>query len=178
MEDEREATFRHLRQDRTPPAELKSRIRRDLSGRGLIRRREWSRVSGGLAAGLVALTLFGGGLVLGRRSTGTAAESGPRFVLLLYDPAGFDRTVPEPTLVEEYRSWAHSLGDRLALGEKLGAEERLLGQDHAAAAGAAGPLGGLFIIRARNLEEAMKIARSCPHLKHGGVIAVRAIEET
>jgi len=31
-----------------------------------------------------------------------------------------------------------------------------------------GPLAGFFLITARNLDEALQIARNHPHLRHGG----------
>lgn len=134
-------------------------------------------------AAAAGLALFALGLGLGRWSTAVPVAAGQRYALLLYDPAGFDRSIPEPTLVTEYRDWAVSLGNRLSLGEKLGSEERLLRPDDsvgrpAGPDGGTGPLGGLFIVRAGSWEEAMEIARSCPHLRHGGVISVRRIEET
>jgi hypothetical protein len=41
-----------------------------------------------------------------------------------------------------------------------------------------GVLAGYFIVTARDAGEAIEIARSCPHLKHGGAIAVRPIDPT
>jgi hypothetical protein len=54
-------------------------------------------------------------------------------------------------------------------GDALG-EQRTLG----------GPVGdqvptGYFIIRADDWDAALAIARGCPHLRHGGVVAVRAV---
>ena len=37
---------------------------------------------------------------------------------------------------------------------------------------------GFFIIAARTDEEALAIARSCPHLRYGGTVALRPIEPT
>jgi hypothetical protein len=180
MEDDREPPLGHLRRDDSPPAELKGRVRRSLQSRALLGRPPWVRAGWALAASLAGLGLFAGGQALGRRASAPAAE-GPRYALLLYDPAGFDQSIPEPTLVAEYREWAVSLRGKLSLGEKLGTSERVLpsiAPEGQPAAGPAGVLGGLFIVRAGSWEEAMAIARSCPHLKHGGVVAVRAIEET
>jgi hypothetical protein len=42
----------------------------------------------------------------------------------------------------------------------------------------AGVLTGLFIIRAASEAEALAIARTCPHLRYGGRVDVRPIEET
>lgn len=182
MEDDRTPPLGHLRRDECPPGALRDRVRRNLEALRLLQRPRWVRVGWAIAAGMAGLSLFAGGLALGGRSSIPVAQ-GQRYALLLYDPASFDRSIPEPTLVAEYREWAVSLGNRLSMGEKLGTEEQLLRQAHsekrpALLEGEAGPLGGLFIIRAGNWDEAMAIARSCPHLKHGGVIAVRAIEET
>jgi hypothetical protein len=59
-------------------------------------------------------------------------------------------------------------------GEKLAPESRRIG----AAAAAEAPLGGYFIVEAKDWDAAMEIARSCPHLAHGGTIEVREIEKT
>ncbi len=39
-------------------------------------------------------------------------------------------------------------------------------------------ISGLFLIRARDLDRATEIARGGPHLRHGGTIVIRRIEET
>jgi hypothetical protein len=36
-------------------------------------------------------------------------------------------------------------------------------------------VAGYFVFEAKNLEDAVAIARSCPHVKHGGRITVRAV---
>jgi hypothetical protein len=37
---------------------------------------------------------------------------------------------------------------------------------------------GFFVIRARDYDHALELARQSPHLKYGGTIEVRAIEST
>jgi hypothetical protein len=79
--------------------------------------------------------------------------------------------------VSEYRNWAIGLRKAGAeiRGEKLSPErhERL---GPAAPGGA--PLGGYFVVSAKDWASAMEVARSCPHLKHGGTIEVREIQRT
>ncbi len=181
MDDEERPLLGKLRADIQPPPDLEARVRASLMSQGLLRRPRALAPIWGLAAGIAAIGLFMAGLTLGRALAPGGGEPGPRYALLLYDPAGFDRTIPESTLVEEYRGWAESLGQRLALGEKLGGQGRLLSNGGEATldeSAQTGPLGGLFIVRAGSWEEAVAIARSCPHLRHGGMIAVRRIEET
>jgi hypothetical protein len=180
MPDDREPPLSHLRRDEPPAADLKERVLQTMQARGMVGRR--NRVPWGWAVA-AGLGLFAAGLALGRREGPATAPQGQRYALLLYDPASFDKSIPEANLVAEYRDWAISLGDRLSLGEKLGTDERLLRQEDSegrptSADGGVGPLGGLFIVRAGSWDEAMAIARSCPHLRHGGVVAVRRIEET
>ena len=169
-----------------PPSGLEEATLSRLRAEGLVRRRGRSGNASRLLAAAAALALFAAGLVLGRRSTpATAAPSassgveGPRFVLFLYDaptePAMSEAQMQER--VSEYRNWASGLRRRGASirGEKLqsGRAERL----GPAAAGEA-PLGGYFVISAKDWDSAMEVARSCPHLKHGGTIEVRQVEKT
>ena len=39
-------------------------------------------------------------------------------------------------------------------------------------------LSGYFVVRAADIEQAIAIARASPHLRHGGTIELREIEET
>ena len=39
-----------------------------------------------------------------------------------------------------------------------------------------GTLTGYFMFEASDLEQATKIASTCPHLRHGGSISVRALQ--
>lgn len=180
MEREPGPLLGHLRSDVPPPPALQARVEASLTGRGLLRTPSGRRVRNAIAAAIAGLCLFGAGLLAGRMGGRPAASAGDRYALLLYDPAGFDRGIPEDSLVAQYRAWARSLGPRLDLGEKLGdREEQLLEASGTPQGdGDRGRLGGFFIVNAGSWEEAMRIARSCPHLKHGGLIAVRRIDET
>ncbi|HEX2449847.1 MAG TPA: hypothetical protein VHJ69_01830 [Gemmatimonadales bacterium] len=166
-----------------PPAELEERVVRTLRHQGWLRtagrapRRlaRWWVWPAALAAGLL---LFIGGFALGRHPA-TAETAGRRqYTLLLYEGPGFNPAgVREPALVREYTAWAGALAGRgqLVGGEKLGANEWTLGADPA------GPFrrpAGFFVIAARDDAEALAIARTCPHLRHGGTISVRPIEPT
>ncbi len=128
-----------------------------------------------IAAGLL---LFVGGYAFGRRPAPAPAAGLAQYTLLLYEGPEFNPTgTPEPALVEEYSAWAGELAGRgrLISGEKLGADSWTLGG--AAGVAIAGPTG-YFVIAARDHAEALAIARTCPHLRHGGAVSVRPIEPT
>jgi hypothetical protein len=140
-----------------------------------------------LAASLVV------GVVLGRLSTGmhddvsVAAAVSPapkeRYVLLLHGPARDADAVGEQAIVAEYRAWAMKLraSGSLVSAEKLaGSPVTMLAANTETELphNAADELGGFFLIQVADSAEAFRIARECPHLKHGGTVQVRRIEPT
>jgi len=175
-----------LRTGTALPERLEAETLARLRAEGLVRPRAKRRgTTPRLLAAAAAVALFAAGLAIGRRtlpggSPGAAsAADAPRFVLFLYDapsePSMSDAQMQER--VSEYRSWAIALRRRGAeiRGEKLRLDrsERL-----GPASPGSSPLGGYFVISAKDWESAMEVARSCPHLKHGGTIEVRQIERT
>lgn len=129
------------------------------------------------ALGWLSKGLFGAG-------EGAHPPDSERFLLVLHEPPGLmaDATSDEIAgLVEEYGAWARREREagRLETGEKLadreGFELRALG---ATPLTEAGGLGGYFVVRARDYDEALELARACPHIKYGGWIEVRRIQET
>ena len=115
-------------------------------------------------------------------------DASPRFLLLLHEPPGRVQA-PSPesgrALVEEYKAWAAE-GARsgfLLGGEKLKDGGNLVAESGASPGSTAIALdpgrpfiGGYFLIRASGYDEAVELARTCPHLRHGGIIEVRQID--
>jgi hypothetical protein len=151
------------------------------------------------AAALAASLMIG--VMIGRRPVTqttvpvppNAAATSPkeRYVLLLHGPARTAAATPtqaaadsvaEQAIVAEYRAWAMQLRDSgaLVMAEKLADDPLTM----LTAAGAtpmprntADELGGFFLIQADSAE-AFRIARECPHLRHGGTVQVRRIQPT
>jgi hypothetical protein len=146
-----------------------------------------------LAASLVI------GVVAGQRMRNAPAVTPPtvasapkeRYVLLLHGPA---RTAPasaaqaaadsvaEQAIVAEYRDWAIGLRNSgaLVIAEKLADDPLMMLTANGAMQmprNTADELGGFFLIQADSAE-AFRIARACPHLKHGGTVQVRRIQPT
>jgi len=59
-------------------------------------------------------------------------------------------------------------------GEKLKDQVVVLGPPFPAAE--QGRLGGYFLVTAASLEQALEIARDCPHLRYGGRVVVRPVD--
>jgi hypothetical protein len=181
-----------LHEDLLPPPALEDRVILELKGHGLLRaqhagsRWRW-RAAITLAASLAVFLI---GMYVGIRTTSPVPRpGGAQFVFFLVEGESFRAPLSgeEEYRIAEYRNWAHHLGEsgiRLS-GEKLKEGEAILGSSPsrqlsagAGADGGVGSLGGYFIVEAKNLEQARKIASTCPHLLHGGRLIIRQIDPT
>lgn len=171
------------------PEGFEDRVVESLRARGLVRAAHPATSAGrrgvlrlGLAAGLFGSGVGTGWLAAHGAGPGSASVpfEGPLYMLLLYPGPRFAAggTADEAARVAEYGAWAGRLrqAGRLVGAERLSDEARLIEGD-AAAARETGPQG-FFLIRARDAHEAESIARDCPHLRHGGRVAVQVVEPT
>lgn len=113
-----------------------------------------------------------------------------QFMLILQEqPQDFLHVTPAEMqgIIERYVAWRDELAarDRIVDGNKLREEGgRLLIRGNGgprvtdgAYAEAKEVIGGYFVIRARDYDEAVEIASSCPHMEHGTIL-VRQVDET
>lgn len=185
-----------------PPHSLLERTARALRARGLVRperRRRWMPAvwAAALAAVFVAGYLAGDRRSAPEPSRIPAAttsnqeatmQAADRYALLLFES---DEYRPAPTAdaqtdrVREYGAWIRAKGEngRFVDGEKLAKDGRWCrvrsGQVEVldpVSDGARGILAGYFILGASSYDEAVGLARDCPHLRYGGTIEVRRIE--
>jgi len=187
---EREA-IRSLPSEEAPPDWLLERVVGEMKARGLVRAPRsprWRLMA--VSALAASIALFAAGLAVGSRlapAPAPAPDTEPRFLLLLYEDAGYQKPPPgeESGRVEEYRGWARGLRKRGTLmgGEKLRPSGTIVQEEAGRAVAeegepetSAGALAGYFMIAAPDAEAALAIARDCPHLKHRGRIAIREID--
>lgn len=169
--------------DRPPPDSLGRHVLRSVRRRGIVRERPALRLVRLVGTVLGAAVLFAGGFLAGRRPTAAAGTNGNRYALLFYEDTSFIRATGG-SHAPEYAAWADSLSASGAV--ELGGE--LLPREITIAAAGAAPeqdgpardslgrwIGGFLVIRASNSAEALRIARSSPHLRYGGTIGVRAV---
>ncbi len=149
-----------------------------------------------VAAGLCFLlgSLFGGrGGCAGPGPAGEGPQVAdlPRWLLILHEPEGLMAgATPEEVraVVAEYAGWA---GDLARAGSLEAAEKLVDGEgfvlhpdgrleDRARLDPGAGPdssVGGYFQVRAANEAAALELTRGCPHLRQGGWVELRRIQE-
>jgi hypothetical protein len=167
-----------------PPPELEEKVVARLREGGLIERPPVSRRRW-LAAASLAATFALGFLAGDLRRAGGASAASPvpseRYLLLLYEPRAIERR--EADLVAEYSAWAGQLAQRgqLVAAEKLRASDLRLGALASAPTArdsARGEPTGFFLLDVKDRAEAERIARDCPHLRHGGEVSLRPVERT
>ncbi len=114
----------------------------------------------------------------------------PNYMLLLHEePMDYSQFSPEQiqAVIGEYVAWRQKIeadGNYVG-GEKLKDEGgRLIGSDNGQLRVTDGPyaeakevIGGYFTISAADYDEAVEISKGCPHLKFGGRIELREIEQ-
>jgi hypothetical protein len=113
-----------------------------------------------------------------------------RFILLLHEsPLALDGLSPEEiqNVIEEYTAWRREIEaqGRLVGGEKLeDGSARQLVSNNGRVEVTDGPfaeakevLGGFFLITAEDWAEAEELSKGCPHLRFGGRIELRRIDE-
>ena len=187
---EERAALDSLPGELAPPAELEDRVASALHRRGLLRHEGeatggWAHWLVPVAVASVASLLIGIGLGfwLGTRPAPAVplGQQQARFLLLLRTPAAsFNRDVPPERLRKEYAAWGQGLAQRgiFLAGEELDEGGRLV-RPAAVTTGrlaeARGAVAGYFLIRASGYDDAVAIARDCPHLNYGGDIEVRAL---
>jgi hypothetical protein len=182
-EEERRALLA-LPRESPVPAGFEERVVESLRSRGLVAERgprttsRRSVLSLGAAAGVFGAGL-GAGLLAARRSGGAPEPfPGSQYLLLLYPGPRFAAggQAEEAARVREYGAWAGSLRRK---GQLVSAARLTGGATFVEADGADGALPvaqGFFLISARDRHEADAIARACPHLRHGGRVAVQLVD--
>ena len=179
--------LRRLSRGPEPPGSLEQRVVDLLRSRRLLAPRTrkhfgWAWAFTSLSACVFCFVV---GVLFRSRSVAIPAEpTGTRYVLFLTHSSSVatSGTAEEIALVQEYSAWAQRqrVGGHLIAGERLDdASLELSGplglrEIHAEDTS----LGGYFVIAAPDLDAAVAIARTCPHLKHGGTVVIRPIDPT
>ena len=112
----------------------------------------------------------------------------PQYLLVLRDdPSQFSDLSPEEMqkVMQRYGDWRRSLQNRIIGGHKLkDGEGRVMRSENNKPIVTDGPfaeakevMGGVFILEAADYNQAVEVAKTCPHMDFG-TIEVRQIERT
>ena len=188
-----------LGSDWTAPAALRDRITGTARARGLFggaarysRRTLWTSVAAAAAMAFSAGTWIG---AASRRRMAPGPDSPAaggdvvqnHYLLFLHEGRAYDRPADpaaHAVRAREYGDWMRSLqrAGRLAGGDELAADGHWLRRDGDQIAllpltpdSEHGLIDGYFRIAAANDEDAVAVARDCPHLRHGGTVEIRRV---
>lgn len=115
-------------------------------------------------------------------------QTADRYALLLFESGEYRPAATadaQKERVREYGAWIRAKGEngRFVDGEKLAKDGRWCrvrsGEVEVldpVTDGVRGVLAGYFIVGASSYDEAVGLARDCPHLRYGGTVEVRRIE--
>jgi hypothetical protein len=160
---EAEMEFEHidLPRESVPPPELKPAIAAQLRRVRLLRsRRPLIAIAAAFATAVIAVLLF-------MRHPAPKAN----YILLLYESPQFARGNRG-----EYGDWARHMRPLIVGGEELDQRPLLAVSGSNTSAPSQQPrLAGYFLIDAPDDAAAERVARACPHLRHGGAIVLRKI---
>lgn len=164
MNDERNF-LTSLPREEAPPPELRAQIAARLRDAGLLRRRKAPFAIAAAVAAIAAGVFF----VVTHEATAPAAHA--RYILLLYESPQFSGGSRE-----EYGAWAEQMQPLISGGEELASTDVLTIDGRTTAAPRNGSrLAGFFLIDANDDQAATRVARACPHIRHGGAVVLRRI---
>ncbi|KAA2239595.1 transcription initiation protein [Chitinophaga agrisoli] len=109
------------------------------------------------------------------------------FLLVIYRDLTSDNPAPSPEQMREamkpYQEWVASIAAQnrlVAPPKRWDVDGRVIKQVKAKDHVYAGPyaegkesIGGLFLIKAKDYDEAVEIARGCPIIKYGAIVEIR-----
>ena len=124
--------------------------------------------AGRIAAASLLVALFIAGLMLVRPSPPDRADK--LYMLALYSGDTYVAAAPG-VRASEYGRWARARAQAIVDGAELTGRPILLGPQ----ADPDSALVGYFIVRASDDAGAYALARTAPHLRHGGTIVLRRI---
>ena len=191
LSPEERRAFSGLTKEKMPPGFLEDRIVTQLKAANVIRAGKPGWLPSYPVVGIsfaLSLAIFVVGALVGRGISTTPKQPDlPGYMLIVRrSSAESEAGTPAEELqrVKEYSAWARDLGRRGLLigGEKLKDEGRLLTQANGNATVATpskpaeGSIAGYFLLPPGDYEQALTIAKTCPHLKHGGTVELRQIE--
>jgi len=130
------------------------------------------------------LSIMAAAMLMGTAQTTERKQ--PTFMLLLLENEKYEPAAKGTSRVPEYTAWAQELAKKGQLvdgaelkhaGTVLSGKSRRDAVANELPGGKPGGVAGYFVIQAPDLEAALKISSTCPHLKYGGQIMVRELNQ-
>ncbi|MEM9524106.1 MAG: hypothetical protein AAF982_08950 [Pseudomonadota bacterium] len=96
----------------------------------------------------------------------------PKFALIYRGGEGFRTPEDGKAHMIKWRAWTATLGSAYVYPGMPFSTAKTIGRDGMSEGSGAVPITGVSVIEAETMEDALKMAESCPHLEIGGDIVV------
>ncbi len=169
--------FDQLPREKEPPKKMEKFLLHRLDEEGLLTRKSKKQVYVKWAISVAAsLLLFVSGIFYERLNSSDIVliEPSKGYMLLLHEDNSFVPAEPKE-MFYEYKNWMESTFERgvKITGQELKDEAVLVNQDGQSEVKNHERTTGYFILEAKTLGEAIKVAQENPHIKYGGTIEVK-----
>jgi len=97
----------------------------------------------------------------------------PKFIFAYHGNPQFETNEAGAAHMVAWRAWSQGLGDAVIdPGMPIGPSKTVNMDGSVTDGGGANPLSGITIVQAATIEDAIGMAKGCPHLSAGGTIEV------
>ncbi len=96
----------------------------------------------------------------------------PKFVFAYHGGNQFKTREEGAVHMAKWKAWSAGLGDAVVDPGMPFSGSKTVSADGVADDGGANPLSGITIVQAETMEEAVEMAKPCPHIDIGGTIEV------
>jgi hypothetical protein len=95
-----------------------------------------------------------------------------KFLLAYHGGKKFDSMEEGRAHMGKWQSWMQSLGDAVVDPGMPVGPSKTVSSSGVADDGGSNPLSGMTVLQAETMEQALEMAKSCPHVDNGGTIEV------
>lgn len=96
----------------------------------------------------------------------------PKFVFAYHGGRQFETQEEGAAFMAKWQAWSAGVGDAfIDPGMPVG-PSKTVGADGVSDDGGSNPLSGISILQAETMEDALAIAKTCPHIENDGTIEV------
>jgi hypothetical protein len=165
-----------------PPPQLERIVLQSLRDKGLVRQKPGTSILKFAAVAACCVFFFLGGVLFNKERTASSSVSMSEntFAFFLMEDENYQSPKSDHELqqrIELYRNWGVQLRQKgvILSGTKLQDERHILNNTGEESRLQNEAIAGYFLIDTKDMNQALEIARTCPHLRFGGRIEVRQV---
>lgn len=96
----------------------------------------------------------------------------PKFIFAYHGGRKFETKEEGAAHMTNWMAWSNGLGEALIDPGMPVSASKTVSSDGVSDGGGSNPISGVSVVQAETMEEALEMAKSCPHVNIGGTIEV------